>query len=354
MKNRIYFQFLMLLLVSSLKVHAGTNAFPFQSPGGGYGARLPFDVTVVETDDAKELGVITNKAAALLVANDYDKLDELFAALRSSKAKWANGTWKLLSAYSGLVLSDEASEADWKIRLRAILDWAAARPKSINARVALAYFLVDYAWKARGGGWADTVTDEGWRLFAHRLNQAEAALGATNEFGAQCPVSWSILLKSGLGRNIERADFDAIFDKSIHFAPDYDGYYFRRATYLLPRWHGDVGEWESDLTKTADRIGGDKGDEVYARVVWCMRGVFTNIFNENKLSWTRVDKGFEIIEKDFPDSLAAKSARAHLAVLARDPEKARKYFVQTEGKVDLSEWSSTLQYARFATWAYSH
>jgi hypothetical protein len=37
-------------------------------------------------------------------------------------------------------------------------------------------FDTTYAWDARGDGWADTVTEEGWRGFHDRLGQARAAL----------------------------------------------------------------------------------------------------------------------------------------------------------------------------------
>ncbi len=163
-------------------------------------------------------------------------------------------------------------------------------------------------------------------------------------------------MKIGLGQDIEKPEFDAIFNRATNSAPDYKGYYLRRAFYLLPRWHGAQGEWESDLASSADRIGGEKGDELYAQVVWCMHKahMFTNIFKQNNLSWQRIDKGFDVIEKDFPDSLAAKSEAAHLAVLAHDRKNARKYFDQTEGKVDSSEWRSLDEYVHLADWAYSH
>lgn len=66
------------------------------------------------------------------------------------------------------------------------------------------------------------------------------------------------------------------------------------------------------------------------------------------------NKGFQVIEKDFPNSFAAKSEAAQLAALAGDPNAARKYFDQTEGKVDSSIWKSVGEYVRLASWTYSH
>jgi len=81
-------------------------------------------------------------------------------------------------------------------------------------------------------------------------------------------------------------------------------------------------------------------------------GMFTNIFNESNLSWPRIDRGFAAIEERFPDSLAAVSEHAHLAVLARDKTVARKCFDRTKGKIDLSVWRSPQHFMQFAYWAY--
>jgi hypothetical protein len=66
-----------------------------------------------------------------------------------------------------------------------------------------------------------------------------------------------------------------------------------------------------------------------------------------------VDKGFAVMEKQFPNSLAAKSEHAYLAVLARDAAVARKEFDELQGRVDLSIWPNPAKFAVFAYWTYS-
>jgi hypothetical protein len=345
---RVYF------LLLPMCVHFLVNSAAAQAPNPL--KSLPFEVTVIETSAAKESKEIKTKALTYLLGKDYDRLDQLAATLRSSKQSWANGTWKLSEVYVGLVPSRTATETEWKARMPLLRDWMAVKPKSITARVALAFFLTEYGWQARGSGWASTVTPDGWRLFEQRLLEAVQTLKGSEELGLRCPVGWFVLMRAGLGLNMERSQFDSVFEKAKRFAPDYKAYYFRRSVYLLPRWNGKPGEWELDLAKSCDKIGGEKGDELYAQVVWFMHhsANFKNIFTDNQLSWDRVDQGFGVIEKDFPDSLAAKSERAHLAALASDVVKARKYLQQTGGKVDLSEWKTKDEYIRFAVWAYGH
>jgi hypothetical protein len=93
---------------------------------------------------------------------------------------------------------------------------------------------------------------------------------------------------------------------------------------------------------------------VYAQVVWGIHhyGESIQVFKGNYISWGRVDRGFAVILKKFPGSLAAKNERAYLAALAGDKEKARDYFARTEGRVDLSIWDSQDEFVKCASWAY--
>jgi hypothetical protein len=316
---------------------------------------MPFPVTLVETDETKEINDISNQANVLLLAKDYDGLDAFARKLRDSKESYDAGAWKFCFVYCGLDLPEEASNADWTVRLTALQDWINARTNSITARVAMANDLVTFAWKARGDGFADTVTEEGWQLFNQRLNEAVKVLDTAKPLKEQCPYWWSVKLETDLGLSTDRPQYDATFEEATNAWPDYDPYYHHRAWYLMPRWYGTNGEWESDLEKSAGQKGGEAGDLLYARVVWCQHQThsYSNIFKECNLSWPRVDKGFEIMERRFPNSLAVISEHAYLAVLARDATVARKEFDQLQGRLDTSVWTAPARFFLFAYWTYS-
>lgn len=315
---------------------------------------LPFTVTVVETPETKEINDLSNQVVTLLTARKYDDLDALAKHLRDSRETHADGVWKLFFIYGGLDLPDEASDGEWTGRLAELRDWIKSKPESITARVAMANELVSFAWKARSGDYADKVPEASWKLFFQRLNEAVDTLDSARNFKEKCPVWWSVLLKAELGLQVQRAQYDATFNTATKAWPDYTPCYFRRAIYLLPRWYGAAGEWEKDLAMSADKIGGEDGDMLYARVVWDVhQNIYsTNIFQEYQLSWSRVNSGFGAIERHFPNSLAVKNEGARLAVLARDEQAAKKYFDQTAGKVDMDCWDSKDDYVRFADLVY--
>jgi hypothetical protein len=325
---------------------------PEAAPGS-----LP-QVTFVQSAETREQKLIKGQAFTLLTNKDYAGLEALAAKYRASREHYANGFWKLALVYNGLEPSDDASDAVWQARLNQIQDWIKARPEAVTPRIAWARLQTSYAWKARGSGWAEKVKEANWQTFFARLQKAAAYLEEAKRLKEKCPAYWSSLQLVALGLQFEKDQYNAIFAQAIQDYPDYQYYYNARATYLLPRWNGDEGEWEKELLKSANRIGGEAGDMLYAQVVWHVNhygssGAAWTVFKDNKSSWERVDRGFGVILKQFPDSLAAKTERAYLAALAGERGKARRYFLETKGEVDLEHWDSKNAFDKFLKWTFS-
>jgi len=103
----------------------------------------------------------------------------------------------------------------------------------------------------------------------------------------------------------------------------------------------------ADLGKSADKIGGEPGDILYAQVAWGERGFSSqkNIFEENtNLSWERVDAAAVRLEKKFPDSLEAIHMHGHLGRPGRrrqdgqeipDEDGRQSYVVGLDSKVEV-------------------
>ena len=315
---------------------------------------LPYPVVVVESDEAREMNDIAGEARTLLQSREFEKLDAFVKKLRDSREQFANGSWKFHSAYSGISLSEESSAFDWETHLATLEQWTNARPESVTARVALADAFVSYAWKARGNGAASEVTELGWVLFNARLTEASRVLVQARSLKGKCPYMWSVLFRAEMGLSTDRKIFDANFKRAVAAWPDYAPLYQGRASYFLPRWNGVEGEWESDLAKSADEIGGEDGDILYARAVWSMHQsrLFSNIFADSNISWPRVNKGFEAIEKRFPDSLQTQSEHAYLAALAEDGVTTHKYLALIQGKVDPGIWRTREKFLHCANWSF--
>lgn len=351
MRNQIAYLLLPLVLLGCFKSQADSPTPAPAAPSARTNELTDARAHFVQTADDKDQKQIKGQAVAMLAAHDYDGLEALAAKYRASKEEYTGGMWKLSYFYVG-VDSPEGDDAEWQRRLKELQDWQQHKPDAITPVVALGRFWDNYAWHARGGGFADTVTDENARLMMERLHKAAEVMRMAEKIKQRCPLIWTTLQRIALGSGWDKSTYDKLFERAIAEFPDYQPYYTQRAMYLLPRWYGDQGEWLRDLTIRADRVGGENGDIIYAQTVWCMH--YYSVYSEPvKPSWERIDRGFAAILKRHPDSLAAKNQRACLAALAGAREKARKYFSDLNGEVDPDAWSNLQNYQRAYKWAFS-
>jgi hypothetical protein len=154
----------------------------------------------------------------------------------------------------------------WQLHDRIHQDWIAQFPTSITARVAYADFLREYAWHARGTGFADKVTEEGWRLFGERLESARKTLAEARELTDKDVFWWEVALGVARGQQLPKNAYDQLLEEGKAFEPKFCGYDIARASSLLPRWYGEPGDWEAYAEQAAERPDG-LGAEIYARIV---------------------------------------------------------------------------------------
>lgn len=280
----------------------------------------------------------------------FAELEERAAELRQAKAVFDNGSWKLFEFYESLACRPDEPEGMWQLHDRIHRDWIAAFPQSVTARVAHADFFVSYAWQARGSGFADKVTPEGWRLFRERTAASQRVLEEARELPDKDPIWWSVTLRVARGQGWNKSDYDRAVEEANAFEPKYWGYDLHRAESLLPRWYGEPGDWEAYAEKAAARPDG-LGDEVYARIVIAFRGYYKNIFRETKGSWPKTRAGLEQLRQRYPRSLDIMSQAALLAVLADDRALAKEIFAQLGDRYLAGVWKKPEDFVRSRNWA---
>jgi hypothetical protein len=153
-------------------------------------AQSPQETAATVVNDPPEIQRFMDQTKALLMREQFSELDKIADEVRSSKARFPGGSWKLSRFYDALdktLVRGYETDADWQNHLALIQRWTTARPQSITARLALADAYLAYAWAARGSGYANTVTDQGWRLFEERANKAAEILQDSATLTPQCP-----------------------------------------------------------------------------------------------------------------------------------------------------------------------
>ncbi|MEM1444736.1 MAG: hypothetical protein AAGF84_01665 [Planctomycetota bacterium] len=111
----------------------------------------------------------------------------------------------------------------------------------------LGRFYDERAWDARGGGWAHTVTPEGWEGFHQNLDLARDHLTAAHQLRPDTPEAATRMIRVCLGdsdfgnndaaRLAEARDW---FDRAVAARFDYLPAYRAYRQLLQPRWYGSL------------------------------------------------------------------------------------------------------------------
>src|SRR5437773_4206380 len=142
----------------------------------------------------------------------FGELETTAAELRRTKPLFDNGSWKIAEFYDSFSCRSSEPESMWQLHDRIHQDWIAQFPMSITARIAYADFFTDYAWHARGTGFADKVTKEGWQLFRERLELARNTLVESRELTDKDPFWWLVALGVALGQQWPKNEYEQLLE----------------------------------------------------------------------------------------------------------------------------------------------
>jgi hypothetical protein len=280
----------------------------------------------------------------LFYQGSYSELESIASGLQRQQPRFKGGAYQLHEFYSLLSSPGEltATDAEWQAHIAKLGVWAKAYPDSPAPRVAMAHSYLNFAWKARGNGFANTVTAEGWTLFRQRVQSARQVLEDAAKVSTHCPEWFRAMQTVALAQGWPRAQVDSLVDAALANEPGY--YYFAQAeaNYLLPKWYGKPGETEKFAEKVADRTGGDEGNIEYFLVAMSM-----NCCRKTQapaLDWSRVREGFEALERLYGSTNRQRNAMAFLALRAGDNDTAQQLFTRIGNNWEQSVWRSKVRF----------
>jgi hypothetical protein len=98
---------------------------------------------------------------------------------------------------------------------------------------------IDLAWAARGGDWADKVTEEGWKGFEEHLQKAHEELGKGWQLRQDRPEAAAAMINViGGGHRVKGETIRLWFDRAIAAQFDYMPAYNFVLWFYRPRWGG--------------------------------------------------------------------------------------------------------------------
>lgn len=289
-------------------------------------------------------------------AGDYATLDRLAEQWWQGRELFRGGVWKISVFYKAFVPGTEVGPKEFLARLE---EWGAASPDSLTPKLLHANWMVDHAWEARGGGWASTVAEEGWKLFRERLALARAELMALYPRRDESPFWYVTMQTVALGQAWPREQYEALFEEAIRLEPEYITFYLRKIYFLQPKWHGQEGEWQAFANSLLERFPGGVGEELYARIAWDIRKETDQILLKNKqhffpdlgLKWEPMKAGFERILARWPDANLVRNVYAVFAGKAGDWETTQRLLLELGDQCDMNIWVTWDNVALARMWA---
>lgn len=179
------------------------------------------------------------------------------------------------------------------------------------------------AWAARGSGWANSVTEDGWAKMAKHLKMAEQVIDSASEAYPDVAQLPGLMITVELGQGTGKYRMNQWFEKAVKIDPDYARPYYRKIYYLQPKWHGEpqdvldfakecimTGRWESGIP-----LAGLKGLSDLAE--------YNEAFYREPVLWAVVSPTYEEWLERYPESYNQRTRYFRWAVKAGKWDVAR-------------------------------
>ena len=283
----------------------------------------------------------------LVDKGDFDELEACAKKAREDE-DFAEGI-ALLSGFYRVLSEPRGATEDWEQHIAPLNRWKKAKPDSVAALVALAGSYRQYAFQARGDGYANSVSAEGWKLLGERLAKGRTFLEEAltkKDLDAGLFVE---LMRYELGQGSGRAKCIDYFHRGRKIAPRHYPLYADLANYLLPRWHGEPGEIQRLAASLRKEIGGDRGDEIYFRMSYAeLETLGENFFKETDFKYEDLKPGMRVVMRDYPENFQFINSGCFLACVAGDKEQATQLMARIDaGTCEAQIWQG---YGRIAYW----
>ena len=302
-----------------------------------YSANKISDVKIFDTEvgfnleglgEHEQLELYKDVIGLAFAAEKFDVLEKLAEEFRETKSRFAGGRKKLKSVYNGIRRGfGDISKDNIAQTIMVIKKWGEQYPSSVAQKTALIQANIDMAWFYRQGGWAKSVSQEGYKKFNEYMLTAYRLAKETMKGPINDPNFYTLLLDIGRALDLPREEQMHYLEQSIRLDSAYYPSYQSFAFGLLPRWGGeeeDVQEFAQWITEKTQKY---LGFEEYVNIAMYLKQfVGDELLTRFGFSWDRLRNGFETMYAQYPSGEYTLHSYAWFACHAQDKEAAARAF----------------------------
>jgi tetratricopeptide (TPR) repeat protein len=229
--------------------------------------------------------------------------------------------------------------------------WVETSPDNPLAYITRGTFYIDYAWHARGHGWAKDVNPNDWKKFRARMASAEDDLLKAYEIDHQNPHSTRQLMRVKLTHYQSPEVQEGLFLQAIAISPASYGVQKTKLQNLMPKWGGS---WEAMFQFAIETAKNAPPKTllplilVHAHEEAAARSGDKKHYFSNQTIWNDVQRIYLKIISDFPDSERWKTEFGLLCHYAGRNALARQYWKMAVESEPVYYYKTY----RYAAWTY--
>jgi membrane associated rhomboid family serine protease len=261
------------------------------------------------------------QAQHLFLNADFVRLEALLNQYMDKPEDLPDGTSHFEGLTGGLLELLRSGTLNVDATFGYTADWRRAVKGSVFADLIEAMALSEWAYTARGAGYANTVSGQSWAIFAYRSEMAAAALEEVAARAVNNPVWYTLSLDVGLDQAKDTEKLRAIFDLGVKNTPRYSPLYRRMLRILMPRWGGSYEDVDKFINEVYEKTAATRGYERYTQLYSTyaiMEGDDLDLFKDTPAFWSGVRTGFLGLVKRYPASDAVLNSLANFACRAGD------------------------------------
>jgi hypothetical protein len=272
---------------------------------------------------AKQIGSLLKHATQTPAPEYFAKVQALADYRNDAKCVFQDGEPQLQSIVDGVdMLLDDGN--DWDVTKAGLEKVHDRFPDSALVAIIEAQFWYDYAWNARGTGFADSISADGNALFHDRLLRAQKILAQSKTTATAYPIWYEIAVSVSYLVGDSPIERNRLFKEGAKRYPTYLPLYYRRANYLQPRWYGDWKKMDRFINWSTANTADKMGQSMYARLYWWVSSRMKDnesLFRDTKAKWPRMKQGFKDLVARYPDSQTLQANFAAFACQAGDRDE---------------------------------
>ncbi len=312
------------------------------------------DIKIDRESSYDETWVYEAEVEWLFRSESFDRLERMATVLRRDKLRYESGSWQLNWFHKNLRIDKYKSTNNSPERnVKISNNWIKAYPDSVSARIALAKAYKNMAWDARGGGYVNTVSKEGWRKFGEYLDKAEGVLSEAEKLEQKDPELYALMVIVGMGNGWSDGRIRDAFQKGLAIEPNYYPLFYYYCDTLLPRWGGKYGDVERLADEAVEMTKEFDGEAMYALIADDVRSYVGNAdyVRVHNFSWPRVKKGFDDFLEARPESIYRRNNYCLMACLHKDQDKANELFEEIGEDWESYFWKNEESLNEWKQWA---